>query len=172
MAIPDFQTAMLPLLQLVAEKGTVRTSEAIEILADRDRLRQVMWNLLTNAIKFTPSGGRIQIQVYAESSSAHVVVRDTGIGVSAEALPHIFKRFWQGETGQMREQGGLGLGLSLSKYLTELHGGSIHAASAGHGKGTEFRVSLPLTIAEVVPALDVLRIGGREESHPRQDNEA
>jgi PAS domain S-box-containing protein len=142
----------------IAAKGLlldVQIQPGIEILADRDRLRQVMWNLLTNAIKFTPSGGRIQIQVYAESSSAHVVVRDTGIGVSVEALPHIFKRFWQGETGQMREQGGLGLGLSLSKYLTELHGGSIHAASAGHGKGTEFRVSLPLTIAEVVPAVSV-----------------
>ncbi len=125
----------------------------IEILADRDRLRQIMWNLLTNAVKFTPSGGRIEIHVYAESPSAHIVVRDTGVGLSAEALPHIFKRFWQGETGRMREYGGLGLGLSLSKYLAELHGGSILAASAGNGKGSEFRVSLPLKMAEIAGAV-------------------
>jgi len=125
----------------------------IQILADRDRLRQVMWNLLTNAVKFTPVGGRIEIEVFAESASAHIVVRDTGIGLSSEALPHIFKRFWQGETGRMREHGGLGLGLSLSKYLTELHGGSIRAASAGNGKGSEFRVSLPLRMAGVARAV-------------------
>jgi len=125
----------------------------IQILADRDRLRQVMWNLLTNAVKFTPVGGRIEIEVFAESASAHIVVRDTGIGLSSEALPHIFKRFWQGETGRMREHGGLGLGLSLSKYLTDLHGGSIRASSAGNGKGSEFRVSLPLRMAGVARAV-------------------
>jgi PAS domain S-box-containing protein len=119
------------------------------ILGDRDRLHQVMWNLLTNAIKFTPVGGRIDIQVYAESPSAHIVVRDTGIGLSAEALPHIFKRFWQGEYGRSRENPGLGLGLPLSRYLTELHGGSIQAMSEGMGKASEFRVTLPLKMAEV-----------------------
>jgi PAS domain S-box-containing protein len=124
----------------------------IWILADRDRLHQVMWNLLTNAIKFTPVGGRMDIQVYAEPPSAHIVVRDTGIGFSSEALPHIFKRFWQGETGRMREYAGLGLGLPLSKYLTELHGGSIQATSDGKGKGAEFRVTLPLKIAEAARA--------------------
>jgi two-component system, chemotaxis family, CheB/CheR fusion protein len=131
----------------------VQIQPGVQILADHDRLRQVMWNLLTNAVKFTPTGGRIEIQVYSESQSAHIVVRDTGIGLSAEALPHIFKRFWQGENGQMRDYGGLGLGLSLSKYLTELHGGSIQAASGGQGKGTEFRVSLPLRMVEVAGAV-------------------
>jgi PAS domain S-box-containing protein len=132
---------------------SVEIQPAIEILADPDRLRQVMWNLLTNAVKFTPTGGRIEIEVFAESPSAHIVVRDSGIGLSAEALPHIFKRFWQGEAGRMREYGGLGLGLSLSKYLTELHGGSIRAMSAGNGKGAEFRVSLPLRKAGVARAV-------------------
>jgi signal transduction histidine kinase len=122
----------------------VEVEPGIQIVADRDRLRQVMWNLLTNAIKFTPSGGRIDIEVFAEPPSAHIVVRDTGIGLSPESLPHIFKRFWQGETGRLREFGGLGLGLSLAKHLTDLHGGSIRAESAGIGKGSEFRVSLPL----------------------------
>ena len=131
----------------------VRIEPGVQILADRDRLRQVMWNLLTNAIKFTPSGGRIEIEVFAELPSAHIVIRDTGIGLSAEALPHIFKRFWQGEAGNMREFGGLGLGLSLSKYLIELHGGSIHASSAGGGKGSEFRVLLPLRMAQAARAI-------------------
>jgi PAS domain S-box-containing protein len=130
----------------------VQIQPGIEILADRDRLRQIMWNLLTNAVKFTPSDGRIEIHVYAESPSAHIVVRDTGIGLSPEALPHIFKRFWQGETGRRGEHAGLGLGLSLSKYLAELHGGSILVSSAGHGKGSEFRVSLPLRTAAVARA--------------------
>jgi len=111
-----------------------------------------MWNLLTNAIKFTPVGGRVEIQVYAESPSAHIVVRDTGIGLSAEALPHIFKRFWQGDNGHSRENVGLGLGLPLSRYLTELHGGSIQATSDGLGNGSEFRVTLPLKMAEVSKA--------------------
>jgi PAS domain S-box-containing protein len=140
----------------IAAKGlqlSVEIQPGIEILADRDRLRQVMWNLLTNAVKFTPTGGRIEIEVFAESTSAHIVVRDTGVGLSAEALPHIFKRFWQGETGRLREYGGLGLGLSLSKYLTELHGGSIRALSAGNAKGAEFRVSLPLRMAGVARAV-------------------
>jgi PAS domain S-box-containing protein len=124
----------------------------VKILADADRLRQVLWNLLTNAIKFTPTGGRIEMRVVAEAPYAHVVVCDTGIGVSADALPHIFKRFWQAESGRTRDHSGLGLGLALSRYLTELHGGSIHAQSAGEGQGTEFRVTLPLRIAAVAQA--------------------
>jgi len=142
----------------------VRIQPGIEILADRDRLRQVMWNLLTNAIKFTPSAGLIEIQVYAEPPCAYVVVRDTGIGFSAEALPHIFKRFWQGETGQVREYGGLGLGLSLSKHLTELHGGSIQASSAGKGKGAEFRVSLPLKSAGIARGIEFQEQGHEASS--------
>jgi PAS domain S-box-containing protein len=131
----------------------VQIQPGIRIMADGDRLRQVLWNLLTNAVKFTPSGERIEVQVYTESPSVHIVVRDTGIGMSSQALPHIFKRFWQGETGQMRDFGGLGLGLSLSKYLTELHGGSIQATSPGHGKGSEFRISLPFKTAGVARAV-------------------
>src|SRR5262249_26036101 len=111
----------------------------VEILGDRDRLRQIIWNLLTNAVKFTPSGGRIETRVWHEQSSVLIAVRDTGIGLSPEALPHIFKRFWQAHSGQMRDHGGLGLGLALAKYLTELHGGSIEVMSAGEGKGAEFR---------------------------------
>jgi two-component system CheB/CheR fusion protein len=104
-------------------------------------------------VKFTPPGGRIEVDVYAETPSAHIVVRDNGIGVSPEGLHHIFKRFWQADTGRMREHGGLGLGLSLSKYLAELHGGTIEASSDGEGRGAEFRVTLPLKLAPVATAV-------------------
>jgi len=127
----------------------VRIKPGVELIGDSDRLRQIVWNLLTNAVKFTPAGGRIEMQVWEEGSSAVIALRDTGIGFSAEALPHIFKRFWQAESGRGREQGGLGLGLTLAKYLTELHGGTIQAASGGEGKGAEFRVTLPQRVAEV-----------------------
>jgi PAS domain S-box-containing protein len=115
----------------------------VEIRGDRDRLRQVMWNLLTNAVKFTPVGGRINVGLSAGPSEVRFVVQDTGIGLTAEALPHIFQRFWQGEAGRSREQSGLGLGLALSRHFVELHGGRIGARSAGAGKGTEVWVELP-----------------------------
>ena len=113
------------------------------IRGDRDRLRQVMWNLLTNAVKFTPPGGRIDVALSAGPTEVRFVVQDTGIGLTAESLPHIFQRFWQGEAGKSREQSGLGLGLALSRHFVELHGGRIGARSAGAGKGTEVWVELP-----------------------------
>ena len=122
------------------------------IAVDPDRLRQVMWNLLTNSVKFTPPGGRIHVSLSAERTGARLVVRDTGIGVPADAMPHIFKRFWQAEAGQAREFGGLGLGLALSRHFVELHGGSIGVRSAGAGKGSEFYVTLPLRVAAVAEA--------------------
>jgi two-component system, chemotaxis family, CheB/CheR fusion protein len=126
-----------------------RIEPNVTILGDIDRLRQILWNLLTNAVKFTPAGGRIELAVFAEGNQACIVVRDTGIGVHPDALPHIFKRFWQADSAGKRGQGGLGLGLALSRYLAELHGGTIQAKSAGEGQGAEFRVILPLRIAEV-----------------------
>jgi PAS domain S-box-containing protein len=136
----------------ITAKGLVlqtRIEPNVTILGDVDRLRQIIWNLLTNAVKFTPTGGTIELAVWAEAFHACILVRDTGIGLHADALPHIFKRFWQGDSGRMREQSGLGLGLALSRYLTELHGGTIQAKSGGEGKGAEFQVTLPLRIAEV-----------------------
>jgi PAS domain S-box-containing protein len=124
----------------------------VRLSADPDRLRQVMWNLLTNAVKFTPSGGRIHVSLAGERTGTRLVVRDSGIGVPADAIPHIFKRFWQAETGQAREGGGLGLGLALSRNFVELHGGSIEVRSAGAGKGSEFHVVLPLREVAVAEA--------------------
>ncbi len=124
------------LLEVAIEPG-------VGIRGDRDRLRQVMWNLLTNAVKFTPAGGRIDVGLSAGPTEVCFVVQDTGIGLTAESLPHIFQRFWQGEAGRSREHSGLGLGLALSRHFVELHGGRIGARSAGAGQGTEVWVELP-----------------------------
>ena len=119
---------------------------------DRDRLRQVLWNLLTNAVKFTPAGGRINVGLSAGPAEVRFVVQDTGIGLAAEALPHIFQRFWQGEAGRSREHSGLGLGLALSRHFVELHGGTIGARSEGPGKGTEVWFELPRKISAAAEA--------------------
>jgi len=122
-----------------------RILEAPDVLVtgDPDRLQQVVWNLLSNAVKYTPRGGKVHVSLLRVNSHVEVVVTDTGIGISAEFLPHVFERFRQADAGMTRERGGLGLGLSISKDLVELHGGTIEAASAGENHGTTFRVKLP-----------------------------
>jgi PAS domain S-box-containing protein len=115
----------------------------VVIRGDSERLHQVMWNLLSNAVKFTPAHGRIEVSLNASNACARIVVRDTGVGMTADALPHVFQRFWQAD-GKSREFGGLGLGLALSRNFVELHGGTIVARSDGAGKGAEFQVDLPI----------------------------
>jgi PAS domain S-box-containing protein len=117
------------------------------VLGDPDRLQQAFWNLLVNATKFTPAGGTITVRVSSTDRQARVAVADTGVGIPAEFLPHIFERFRQGDTGTTREFGGLGLGLSLVRHFVELHGGTVSAVSAGLGSGTTFEVALPLRAA-------------------------
>ena len=116
------------------------------VSGDAARLQQVFWNLVTNAVKFTPKGGRVQVVLQRVNSHVEVSVADTGIGISAEYLPYVFDRFSQADTSLQRRQGGLGLGLAIAKQLVELHGGSIHAKSMGEGKGATFTVHLPLAI--------------------------
>ncbi|MBV8855406.1 MAG: response regulator [Acidobacteria bacterium] len=115
---------------------------------DADRLQQVVWNLLTNAIKFTPEGGRIEVKSEIVGPRVEVTVHDTGIGIAPEFLPHIFDRFRQADPGTNRIHGGMGLGLSIVRQLVELHGGAIRAESEGEGKGATFTVSLPFVKAE------------------------
>ena len=115
---------------------------------DADRLQQVVWNLLTNSIKFTPEGGRILVESKVVGTRVEVTVRDTGMGISPEFLPHIFDRFRQANPGTNRIHGGMGLGLSIVRQLVELHGGSIRAESEGEGKGATFIVSLPFVALE------------------------
>ena len=113
------------------------------VAGDAGRLQQVFWNLLSNAVKYTPRDGRIDVSVAPNGSEVEVVVRDSGHGIEPEILPHIFDRFRQGEGGPTRKYGGLGLGLSIVRHLTEMHGGSVRAESGGPGKGSAFVVSLP-----------------------------
>ena len=123
----------------------------VAIRGDAERLHQVMWNLLTNAVKFTPVNGSITVTLSAVGSDARIIVKDTGAGMAADALPYVFQRFWQAE-GKTRDFGGLGLGLALSRNFVELHGGTIVARSAGAGQGAEFQVDLPLAGRTVRPA--------------------
>lgn len=113
------------------------------ISGDADRLQQIVWNLLTNAVKFTPKGGRIQVKVQRINSHVEIVVSDSGVGISKEFLPYVFDRFRQADASITRTHGGLGLGLSIVRQLVDLHGGSVSVHSEGEGKGTTFTITLP-----------------------------
>jgi signal transduction histidine kinase len=117
--------------------------EPVRIVGDPDRLRQVVWNLLSNAAKFTPEGGDIYISVERDKTTARLSVRDTGRGIGAEFLPHVFEPFRQADSSITRTSGGLGLGLSLVRHLVEAHGGSVTVTSDGPMQGTTFIVALP-----------------------------
>jgi signal transduction histidine kinase len=119
-------------------------SPAGQVSGDPDRLQQVTWNLVSNAIKFTPRGGRVLVRLERVESHVEVVVVDTGQGIAPEFLPHVFDRFRQADATTTRVHGGLGLGLSIVRQLVELHGGTVRVESAGEGQGSTFVVSLPL----------------------------
>jgi signal transduction histidine kinase len=123
--------------------------EPLRVRADPDRLQQVFWNVVTNAIKFTPSGGSVRVQMRRVEGWVEVAVIDNGRGISPEFLPHIFERFRQEQTGSL-SGGGLGLGMAITRRLVELHGGGISAASAGLGQGATFTVRLPALEAQAV----------------------
>jgi CheY-like chemotaxis protein len=114
------------------------------VLCDPDRLQQVAWNLVSNAVKFTPRGGRVDVWIGRVGTSLHLRVSDTGQGITRDFLPQVFERFRQAAGGASRSQGGLGLGLSIVKQLVELHGGTVEADSPGDGKGATFTVALPI----------------------------
>jgi PAS domain S-box-containing protein len=130
------------------EKGLIMEYEEpalrVWVRGDAERLQQVVWNLLANAIKFTPPGGHLRVCVATEGSHVSVTIDDTGCGIAADFLPHIFDRFRQADLSSTRTHGGLGLGLGISRYLVEQHGGAIDARSEGLGKGSTFRFWLPV----------------------------
>jgi len=121
------------------------------VSADSERLQQVVWNILSNAVKFTPRNGRVEITLAPVADGVQLVVRDDGIGIAREFLPHIFERFRQQDSSTTRERGGLGLGLGIARQLVELHGGTIDAASEGPGTGATFRVVLPALADRIEP---------------------
>jgi PAS domain S-box-containing protein len=128
------------------------------IMGDADRLQQIASNLLTNAIKFTPKGGRVHIKLERIHSSIQLSISDTGKGINPEFLPHVFDRFTQAEQTSSRAHGGLGLGLAIVRTLVELHGGNVHVESEGDGKGSTFFVNLPIAAVSLLP--------GAEEAEP------
>ena len=122
------------------------TEPCAPIAGDAGRLQQIFWNLLSNAVKFTPRGGRVAIDCRRAGDLVEVRVTDSGQGIKPQFLPHVFERFRQADASTTRRFGGLGLGLAIVKHLTELHGGTVEAYSAGEGRGATFSVRLPLNL--------------------------
>ena len=126
------------------ELTTDLSDEVGTVHVDPDRIQQVVWNLLANAVKFTPEGGRVHVRVSRVDGTVEIEVRDSGIGIAPDFLPQVFDRFRQAEQGPTRRFAGLGLGLAIAKQLVELQGGTITAHSEGEGRGATFTVYLPL----------------------------
>ena len=125
------------------------------VSGDAQRLRQVIWNLLSNSIKFTPQGGRVYVRAEQTGTTVRLSIADTGQGIDPDFLPHVFDRFRQGTTtGGAARRTGLGLGLAIVRHLVEAYGGSVHAASDGLGKGATFTVELPVMVGRAVQAAD------------------
>ncbi len=128
----------------------------VSIIGDATRLQQVVWNMLSNAVKFTPSGGKIEVGLTCVGTNAQIQVRDTGKGISAEFLPYVFEHFQQEDGSTTRQFGGLGLGLAIVRQLVELHGGTVGVDSPGEGQGATFTVYIPLAKNAVpTPALPI-----------------
>lgn len=141
-------SAALEVVSATAEAKSISLqstlADTVLVKGDNARLHQIIWNLLSNAIKFTPNGGRVEVQLEQKDNAAHMSVTDTGKGISPDFLPYIFESFRQEDTSITRKHGGLGLGLSIVKYLVDAHGGTIVANSTGEGQGAIFTVTLPL----------------------------
>ena len=140
-------TAATQSVQSLAETKQLALTTSVDagafVMGDSMRLQQIAWNLLTNAVKCTPPGGRIAVSAQVSEHAVILAVRDSGCGIAADALPHVFDMFWQAEPLSARRHGGLGLGLSIVKTLAELHGGSVSAESAGTDRGATFTVTFP-----------------------------
>jgi PAS domain S-box-containing protein len=147
--LSDIVREAIATMQPAAEAKSIRVDlmldpVATQVSGDPDRLRQVLWNLFSNGVKFTPRGGRVQIRLERVNSHVEVTVADNGIGIPAVFLPHLFERFTQADSGVSRLHGGLGLGLAICRHLVELQGGRISAQSPGPGLGSTFCVELPI----------------------------
>ena len=145
----------MDVLAPVIEAKRIRLNRTLDpnverVLGDPDRLQQVIWNLLSNAAKFTEAGGTIELSLRQEGRAARITITDTGKGIGPEFLPHIFERFRQADASSSRREGGLGLGLALVRELVELHGGTVHADSAGPGFGSTFVVQFPTVVSPEV----------------------
>ena len=165
-SLPDVVAAAIDSARPLAEAKDIRLRSLLDpshtrVSADSGRLQQVAWNLLTNAIKFTPRGGQVEVLVRRVNSHVELNVSDTGIGIPAAFLPLVFDRFSQRDSSTTRTHGGLGLGLAISKQLVELHAGTIRVSSLGEGAGATFGVELPLSLVQAE----------EERAHPGVDLE-
>jgi signal transduction histidine kinase len=156
LAMADVVASAIEAIRPAADaKGILVTTDLSEdgslISGDRGRLQQVLWNLLSNAVKFTPNGGRIDIECRRAGAHVELLVRDTGVGIEPEFLPHVFERFRQGKGGTTRAHGGLGLGLSIVRHFVELHGGTVTGENNVPPPGATFRVVLPAPPASTYP---------------------
>ena len=146
--LPAVQAAIESVGPAAVARGVrvdTQMDEAIgRIFGDSSRVQQIVWNLVSNAIKFSPRGGVVSVRLRRDVASAELVVADSGKGIPPEFLPHVFDRFRQGDASTTRTQGGLGLGLAIVRHLTELHGGTVEASSEGEGRGATFTIRLPL----------------------------
>lgn len=133
---PAIEAKSLELRTQIKTRGSI-------IDADPDRFQEILWNVLSNSVKFTPKGGKIEFNVERLDHHLEVVISDSGVGIAPEFLPLVFERFRQAKQDGDRKVGGLGLGLAIVRHLVELHGGTVTASSAGQGKGSAFRITLP-----------------------------
>ncbi|MBG1240586.1 hybrid sensor histidine kinase/response regulator [Nostoc sp. NZL] len=137
------------------------------VVGDANRLQQIVWNLLSNAVKFTPKGGRVDVELERIESCVQIRVSDTGVGIAAEFLAHVFERFRQEDSSITRSHGGLGLGLAIVRHLVELHGGTVSAESPGIGQGATFIVNLPMkaVYVETNTADQLSSVGDTQEAN-------
>ncbi len=167
------QIDLVPVIKLAVESvSPMAASKGIRVQAELDpntprisgdpaRVQQILWNLLTNAVKFTPKGGSVDVVTERIESSVAIRVRDSGMGIEADFLPHVFDRFRQADASTTRRHGGLGLGLAIVKNLVELHGGTVRVESAGANQGTSFTILLPIVVA----------LEARSELRPKRPDE-
>jgi CheY-like chemotaxis protein len=163
--LPPIVDAVLDTVRPVAEAKGIAVRKIVDavpclVSGDPDRLQQVVWNLLSNALKFTPRGGSVEIHIGCRDGNAEIAVSDSGIGISPDLLPHVFERFRQGDASSTRRYGGLGLGLAIVRHLVELHGGRVYAQSRGAGQGATFTVEIP-RLLETSAAVQANEAGDR-----------
>jgi signal transduction histidine kinase/ActR/RegA family two-component response regulator len=168
--VPVIESA-IESVRLAAEAKSIRLQSRLDsqaglLLGDANRLQQVVWNLLSNALKFTPKDGRVEIRLQRVNSHAEITVSDTGSGISSDFLPFVFDRFRQHDSTTTRSYGGLGLGLAIVRQLVELHGGTVTVVSPGIGQGTTFTVTLPAMIIPLPPS-DPEPLNSIVETKPR-----
>ncbi len=155
--VPVLEAAIQSVRPAAEEKGLKLETQFDQtegaITCDANRLQQMVWNLVSNAVKFTPAGGRITVGFEFRGGYLDIVVSDTGVGISQEFLPFVFDRFRQQDSSSTRRHHGLGLGLAIVKHLAELHGGSVSVASEGAGLGSAFTIRLPATQVATQPEM-------------------